>query len=80
MILWIVARQVPLSMRFSRQESGLPGLPSGDLPNPGIKPASLASPALAGRFFTAGATWEALSLLVVYIFIQETSYKSLSPV
>ena len=81
-ILWTVARQVPLSMRFSRQESwsGLPGLPSGDLPNPGIKPASLASPALAGRFFTAGATWEALYLLLVYIFIQETSYKSLSPV
>ena len=27
-----------------------------------------------------GATWEALYLLVVYLFIQETSYKSLSPV
>ena len=26
--------------------------PPGDLPNPGIKPASLASPVLAGRFFT----------------------------
>ena len=51
-----------------------------DLSDAGIKPASLASPALAGRFFTAGATWEALYLLVVYIFIQETSYKSLSPV
>ena len=25
----------------------------GDLPNPGIKPASLVSPALAGGFFTA---------------------------
>ena len=24
----------------------------GDLPNPGIKPTSLMSPALAGRFFT----------------------------
>ena len=31
----------------------------GDLPNPGIKPASLTSPALAGRFFTTTATWEA---------------------
>ena len=30
--------------------------PSGDLPDPGIKPASLVSPALAGGFFT---TWEA---------------------
>jgi len=37
-----VARQVPLSMGLSRQEywSGLPCLPLGDLPNPGIEPAS----------------------------------------
>ena len=43
--------QAPLSMGFSRQEywSGLPLHSPGDLPNPGIKPAS---PALAGRFFT----------------------------
>ena len=27
--------------------------------NPGIDSASLMSPALAGRFFTTGATWEA---------------------
>ena len=27
--------------------------------NPGIKPASLMSPALAGGFFTTSATWEA---------------------
>ena len=32
----------------------------GDLPDPGIKPVSLASPASAGRFFTISATWEAL--------------------
>ena len=31
---------------------------SGDLPDPGIKPASLMSPALAGRFVTTRATWE----------------------
>ena len=50
------------SMRFSRQEywSGLPGPPSGDLPDPGIEPASLMSPALAGRFFNTGTIWEAL--------------------
>ena len=37
---WTVAHQVPLSMRFPRQEywSGLPFPTSGDLPNPGIKP------------------------------------------
>ena len=49
--LWTIAHQAPLSMGFSRQEywSGLPCLPPGDLPNPGIKPMS---PALAGGFFT----------------------------
>ena len=42
--LWTVY-QAP-SMGFSRQAywSGLPCLPPGDLPNPGIKPASLMSP------------------------------------
>ena len=41
-------------MGFSRQEywSGLPLPPPGDLPKQGIEPASPASPALAGRFFT----------------------------
>ena len=32
---------------------------SRDLPNPGIKPISLNSPALAGGFSTTSATWEA---------------------
>ena len=43
---WTVAHQAPLSMGFSRQEhwSGLPCTPLGDLPNPGIEPASHASP------------------------------------
>ena len=49
-----VAHQAPLSIGFSRQEcwSGLPFPSPGDLPNPGVKPESLASPALTGRFFT----------------------------
>ena len=57
---WTVAHQAPLSMAFSRQEywSGLPCPPPGDLPDPGIKPMSPVSPALAGGFFTTGATWE----------------------
>ena len=33
---------------------------SRDLPDPGIEPASLRSPALAGRFFTTSTTWEAV--------------------
>ena len=48
---WTVAHQAPLSMGFSRQEywSGLPFPPPGDLPHPGIEPAS---PVLADGFFT----------------------------
>ena len=50
--LWSIACQAPLSMGFFRQEywSGLPCSPPEDLPNPGIEPASLMSPALAGGF------------------------------
>ena len=60
---WTVARQAPLSMGSSRREywSGLPCPPPGHLPKPGIKPASLTSPALAGGFLTIRATREALS-------------------
>ena len=45
--LWTVAHQAPLSMGFFRQEywSGLPCPPPGDLPDPGIEPATLAAPA-----------------------------------
>ena len=39
--------------------SRLPFPTPGDLPDSGIKPVSLVSPALAGRFFTTSATWEA---------------------
>ena len=47
-IPWTATRQAALSMEFSRQEyrSGLPCPPPGDLPNPGIKLESPASPAL----------------------------------
>ena len=50
----LMDHQAPPSMEFSRQQylSGLPFSTPGDLPDPGIKPASLASPALVGRFFS----------------------------
>ena len=53
-----VARQAPLSMGFSRQEywSRLPFPTPGHLSYLGIEPESLASPALAGRFFTTSTT------------------------
>ena len=59
-ILWTVDHQAPLSMGFSRQEyySGLPCPSPGDLPNSGIKPRCLASPALAEELFTTSTTGE----------------------
>ena len=51
----------PLSMEFSRLEywSRLPFPPPGDLPDPGIEPASLMFPALAGGLLTTSTTWKA---------------------
>ena len=71
--LWTIACQAPLFMGFSRQEywSGLLCPSPGDLPDPGIKPVSLKSPALAGGFFTTSATWEA------HIYNAATAAKSL---
>ena len=47
-ILWTVARQAPLSMRFSRQGywRGLPWHRPADLPNPGTEPTSPVASAL----------------------------------
>ena len=58
---WTVAPQAPMSLEFSRQEywGGLPCPSPGDRHHPGIEPASLMSPALAGVFFTTSATWGA---------------------
>ena len=58
---WMVALQAFLSMGFFRQDhwNGLPFPSPGDFPDTGIKPTSLMSPALAGKFFTTSATWEA---------------------
>ena len=63
---WTVAHWAPWSMEFSRQEywSGLLFPSPGDLPDPGIEPMSLTSPALAGRFFTISATWCTRTILI----------------
>ena len=47
-VLWTIARQIPLSLGFSRQEywSGLPLPPPGDLPDQGIELVIPLSPAL----------------------------------
>ena len=63
--LWTIAHQAPLSTGFSRQEywSGFPYPPPGHFPDPGIKPLSLSSPALAGESFATSATWKAKFLI-----------------
>ena len=52
----LLPHQTSLSLGFSWQEywNVLPCTPPGDLPEPGIKPASPAAFALAGKFFTMG--------------------------
>ena len=71
-----VACQAPLSVGFSRQEygSGLPIPSPGYLPKPEIEPESLRSPALAGRFFTTSATWEAL-LSIWFALIHKITFE-----
>ena len=66
---WTVVHQAPLSMGFPRQEywSGLPFPSPGDLPDPGIEPAS---PALAGRFSTAEPPGKPSQLCSPLIFHQ----------
>ena len=64
-------------MGIPRQEywSGLLFPSPGDLLAREMEPASPASPPLAGTFFTTSATWEALSMLLLFIYflnIQES--------
>jgi len=61
-------------MEFSRQEywSGLPFHSLGDLPNPGIKPVSHTSPALADRFLILNERYNDLSLSKVQFLILKT--------
>ena len=56
-------------MEFSRQEnwSGLPFPSPGDLPDPGIEPATLGSPALAEGFFTTNTIWEVMLDYILHI-------------
>ena len=63
-ILWTVAFRAPLSAGFSREGywSRLLFPPPGGLPDPGIKRASLRSPALAGKFFTTSTSRELFTL------------------
>ena len=53
----------------------LPHPPPGDLPDPGIEPASLVAPALTDGFFTTSTTREALPLQSVTGFLSPTIFQ-----
>ena len=59
---WTIAHQAPLRMEFSRLQTRILERVaisySGDPPNPEIESVSLASPELAGGFFTISIIWE----------------------
>ena len=67
------SQQAPLSMGYSRQEywNGLPFPTPGDLPNPGIEPAS---PKVAGKFFTTEPPGSTMVLLYRKIRISMNCY------
>ena len=58
---WTIVCWAPLPMEFSRQnyQSRVPFPTLEELLDPGFKPTTLASPALAGGFFTTSTIWEA---------------------
>ena len=61
-VLWTIAppgSSVGGILQAREYLSGCLCPPPGDLPDPGIEPMSLASPALAGSFFTTSTPWEA---------------------
>ena len=63
--LWAVTQQASLSTEFSRQEyqSGLPIPIPGDLPDPGIEPTTLTSPALVNSLLLESPGWVQCGLL-----------------
>ena len=72
------ACQAPLSVGFSGQEywSGLLFSPPGDLPDPGIKPAS---PVLAGGFFVTATPRKLCRIYPVVSFTRGTQARRLAP-
>ena len=79
---WTVAHLASLSIGFSRQEYGcrLPFPPPGDLPDPGVEPMSLVSPALQADSLPAEPLHAPISLLAswtAHSLTNETNSKSL---
>ena len=78
--LWTMACQAPLSIGFSRQEywSGLSRPPSGHLPDPGIKPAYLRSPALAADSLPLEPYPGTLSIYEYFFFLKQQLWEKKS--
>ena len=81
--LWPARLLWPMGLPRQEYWSGLPSPPPGGLPDPGIEPACLASPALAGGFFTTSAVWEApgsfvasISFLVTAMSVSQTGLQA----
>ena len=74
-----VACQAPLSIGLSRQNywNGLPFPSPGDLPDPGIEPATLISPALAVGFLTTSSIFYIKQRKKLQA--QAVLYRSISP-
>ena len=68
---WTIAHQAPLSVELSRQEywTRFPFPTPGDLPDSGIKPTTLASPALADESFTIVPPENSYVCICVYMYI-----------
>ena len=73
---WTVTHQALCPWNFPGKNTGVEFfLTPGNLPDPRIKPMSLASPTLADGFFTTGAPWEAQVLNVEnYICISKCTF------
>ena len=74
---WTVTCQGPLSIKFSKQKywSELPFPTPRDLPKPEIEPTSLASPALAGGFFTTALPGKPMKgEKIIYIYVHTHTY------
>ena len=70
---WAVARQTFAHGIFQARILEQVLFPNPDLPNPGIEPESFVLPALAGRFFTTSAIWEA-HIMVIYLEKRKSTF------
>ena len=78
--LWTVACQDPLPIGFSRKEywSGSPCPPPGDLPDPGIKPASPVAPALQAGSLPVAPPGKPLRYFNIFQIVNDLSYLRIS--